>query len=222
MKNVVAIMAHPDDEVLGCGATLSRFAREGCNTHILILATGLTSRGNVDIKQIRDLQDEAKSAARCLGAKSISFENFPDNKMDTIPLLEIIKKVENFIYSKSPDIIFTHHSGDLNIDHQITQRSVLTATRSLPGSKNREIYATEILSSTEFNNPENRIRPDCYFTVSKKDVNASLKALACYKSEIRISPHPRSIEIMKSHLNVRGSECGFEYAECFEVLKIVK
>lgn len=222
MKNVAVIMAHPDDEVLGCGATISRLSREGLQVHILILATGLTSRGTSDEKSIRELQENANLAASCLGAKSIRFESFPDNKMDSVPLLKIIKKIENFLTNTKPDIIFTHHHGDVNIDHTITQRAVLSAARSLPGGKIRELYASEVLSSSEFGYTNNRIRPDCYFILEEKDIVAATDALSCYKTEIREWPHPRSIKAMKTLYNLRGSECGFFAAETFEILKIIK
>lgn len=167
------------------------------------------------------MQGHAKLAAKHLGAASITFDNFPDNKMDTVSLLEVIKKIENFIVLKKPDIIFTHHSDDINIDHDVTQRAVLTAARSLPGSKISEIYASEILSSSEFGKPQFRLRPDCYFKVSNEDIDSAVKALECYKSEIRTWPHPRSINALKASFKLRGSECGYEAAEVFEVLRII-
>ena len=222
MKSAVAIMAHPDDEVLGCGATLSRLKREGYNTYVFILATGITSRGINNKKEIISLRNDAKLAAKSLGVSSIYFEDFPDNKMDTISLLEIVKKVEDFILRINPDIIFTHHDGDANVDHTITQKAVLIAARSLPKSKKKEIFASEILSSSEFGRSDKKIRADCYFQLENEDIKKALKALTFYKSEIRIFPHPRSIDAMQSYYKLRGAECGFHFAETFEVLKIVR
>ena len=131
----------------------------------MLLATGITSRENYKSKDINVIKKNARSASIYLGAKSIQFCSFPDNQMDSIPLLQVVKKIEAFIKSKDPDIIFTHHSDDVNIDHLITQKAVLVATRSLPKTKLREIYASEILSSSEYGKTNQRVRPDCYLTI---------------------------------------------------------
>lgn len=222
MKNIAVIMAHPDDEILGCGATISRLAREGMSVHILILATGLTSRGPASNTALNTLKQEATQAVSRLGASTIHFADFPDNAMDTRPLLEIIKQVENFIERIDPDIIFTHHNGDINIDHDITQRAVLTATRSLPDTKPVEIFACDVLSSTEFGRSDRRPRPDVYFRLEENDIAAIQEALECYRGEIRSWPHPRSTQALEHKLRLRGAECGYNAAEAFEILKIVR
>lgn len=222
MKKIAVIMAHPDDEILGCGATISRLAREGMSVHILILATGLTSRGPADNTALNTLKQEATQAMSCLGANTIHFADFPDNAMDTRPLLEIIKQVEKFIESADPDIIFTHHNGDINIDHDITQRAVLTATRSLPDTKPVEIFACDVLSSTEFGRSDRRPRPDVYFRLDEKDITATQEALKCYRGEIRSWPHPRSTQALEHKLRLHGAECGSQAAEAFEILRMVR
>ena len=222
MKKVAVIMAHPDDEVLGCGASIARLAGEGASVHILIMATGLTSRGEADAKALDALKDETKAAAYMLGAASVEFADFPDNAMDTRALLDVVKTVEIFIRKTDPDMIFTHHSGDINIDHDITQRAVLTAARMLPDTKPIEILACEVLSSTEFGPADKRLKPHCYIRVSDDNLRAALDALGCYKGEIRHWPHPRSKEALMHQLRLRGAECGWGAAEVFEILRIVK
>ena len=222
MKKVVAIMAHPDDEVLGCGATLSRLSREGFEIHIFILATGITSRDQFNNEDINLIKKHSKLASKFIGAKSIQFDSFPDNQMDTVPLLKVIKKIETFLELTNPDLIFTHHSDDVNIDHFITQKAVLAASRSLPNKKLREIYASEILSSSEYGKSDRRIRPDTYFVISDIDVQNAIDAMKCYNNEIREWPHPRSIEAMEHSFRLRGSECGFSAAEVFEVIRVTK
>lgn len=222
MKSVAAIFAHPDDEVLGCGASLHRYSSEGYNTHILILATGLASRGPVDEKQIMLLQDQAKAAARILKAKSVEFYDFPDNQMDTVPLLSVVKKVEEFIKRVKPSVIFTHHEGDINIDHDVTNRAVLTALRTLPNTPPVEVFACEILSSTEFGSVNKMFKPHCYIRVADGDSIAAVNALRCYESEVRSWPHPRSEEALMHQIRLRGTECGWGAAEAFEVLRLVK
>lgn len=222
MKTIAVIMAHPDDEVLGCGATISRLTREGMSAHILILATGLTSRGHADNSALDELKQEATQAITRLGAETIDFADFPDNAMDTKPLLEVIKHVEKFIETVNPDIIFTHHNGDINIDHDITQRAVLTAARSLPDTKSVEIFACDVLSSTEFGRSDRRPRPDSYFRLEEEDISAAQEALQCYDGEIRSWPHPRSTQAIEHKLRLRGAECGCAAAEAFEILKIIR
>lgn len=222
MKKVAVIMAHPDDEVLGCGASIARLAGEGASVHILIMATGLTSRGEADAKALDALKAEAKAAANMLGAASVEFADFPDNAMDTRALLDIVKTVEIFISKTDPDMIFTHHSGDINIDHDITQRAVLTAARMLPDTKPIEILACEVLSSTEFGPADKRLKPHCYIRVSDDNLQVALDALGFYKGEIRHWPHPRSKEALMHQLRLRGAECGWGAAEVFEILRIVK
>ena len=222
IQTVAAIMAHPDDEVLGCGGSLARLSRSGASVFILILATGLTSRGAADKTALLALKDQARAAATRLGAASIDFADFPDNAMDSVPLLEIVRQVELFVTKIKPDLIFTHHCGDINIDHDLTQRAVMTATRSLPKSKPVEVLASEVLSSTEFGPAKKQLQPHLYMRLTEEDVNAAISALICYEGEIRDWPHTRSAKALEHQLRLRGAECGVDAAEVFEVLRMVR
>ena len=124
INTVAVVMAHPDDEVLGCGGSLARLSRSGASVHVFILATGLTSRGPADKAALLALKDQARAATAKLGGKTIEFADFPDNAMDSLPLLKIVKQVESFVTKIKPDLIFTHHSSDINNDHDLTQRAV--------------------------------------------------------------------------------------------------
>ena len=119
----LAIVAHPDDEVLGCGGTIARHALQGDVVYCLILGEGITSRYNqreeASGRKLKQLKSEARQAAKLLGIKKIFFRNFPDNRFDTIPVLEIVKAIEEVKETLKPEVIYTHHQGDLNIDHQI-------------------------------------------------------------------------------------------------------
>ena len=221
-NSVAAIMAHPDDEVLGCGGSLARLSRSGASVQILILATGLTSRGPVGNAPLLALKDQARSAADRLGATTIDFADFPDNAMDSVKLLDIVKQVESFLAKTEPDLIFTHHNGDINIDHDLTQRAVMTATRALPDSKPFDVLACEVLSSTEFGPANKCLKPHLYMRLTEDDVKAAIDALVCYEGEIRDWPHPRSVKALEHQLRLRGAECGVEAAEVFEVLKMVR
>jgi LmbE family N-acetylglucosaminyl deacetylase len=222
IDTVAVIMAHPDDEVLGCGGSLARLARSGASVHIFILATGLTARGQADNEAILALKNQARAATARLGASTINFADLPDNAMDSLPLLEIVKKVEAFLAKIKPDLIFTHHSGDINIDHDLTQRAVMTATRALPGSSPVEVFACEVLSSTEFGPANKRLQPHLYMRLAEEDVKAAIDALFCYEEEIRDWPHPRSVRALEHQLRLRGAECGADYAEVFEVLRSIR
>ena len=151
---ILVIAAHPDDEVLGCGGTIARYANEN-DVHVAILGEGVSSRyeqrTDVPAAQLQKLQADAKAAADVLGARSVSFCGLPDNRFDEVGLLNLIKPVEKWVETFRPDTIYTHHPGDLNIDHSMTFRAVLTATRpdasrvSVPN-----LYTFEVPSSTDW------------------------------------------------------------------------
>ena len=222
MKNILVVAAHPDDEILGCGATIAKFAKQGSKVNILIVSEGITSRDKFrDIKkrhnQILKLRKSAKISAKKIGAKSINFLSFPDNRLDNVPLLEIIKNIESFIFKFKPDTIFTHSSHDLNIDHLITNKATLTACRPIPNSSIKKILTFEILSSTEYN-PNSKFKPN-YFVDIDKFLKKKINSLKEYKSEMRGWPHPRSIKSVKNLAEYRGSNIGIKYAEAFELLR---
>lgn len=217
---IAAIFAHPDDEVLGCGATLARHARDGAEIRILILATGLTSRVDADADALAALRTEAERAAQAMGAASVEFADFPDNQMDSVPLLAVAKRVEAFLESFPAERIYTHHLGDLNVDHQVTHRAVLTACRPLPGASVREILASEVNSSTEWAPPG--LAPAFVptdFVNAAATLEAKLAAMSCYDGELRDWPHPRSLKGITALARWRGTQAGFDAAEAFMTVR---
>jgi LmbE family N-acetylglucosaminyl deacetylase len=222
--NVLAIFSHPDDEVLGCGATLSTLAASGHEVHACILATGSTSRSGIAAseaeEEIGQLQMAAYQAIQCLGGKSVIFGGFPDNRMDSVPLLDVVHFIEKVAGELVPDVVFTQHCGDLNIDHRVTHEAVLTAFRPLPGLKPTTIYSCEVLSSTEWaSSSMPGFQPNSFVPVSSDALEAKQQAMACYTGEIRSWPHPRSREGINHQAALRGSQCGYEFAEAFHVLR---
>ena len=223
--SVLVVAAHPDDEVLGVGGTVARHADGGDQVHTLILAEGLTARGTgldraAATVALNDLQAAALKAASVLGALPPRFAGLPDNRMDTMPLLDIVKYVEAMIADVSPTVVYTHHGGDLNVDHRIVHQAVLTACRPLPGCPVQAIYAFETVSSTEWGSPAlgkpfipNR------FVILGEQLGRKLLALECYASEMRAFPHPRSIESIEALARVRGSSIGAAAAEAFSVVR---
>jgi LmbE family N-acetylglucosaminyl deacetylase len=225
--SVLVVAAHPDDEVLGCGGTIARLANEGQEVRIAILAEGMTSRyrqrEQANQKELNHLHAKAQQAADKVRAKQLVLCKLPDNRMDTVPLLEVVKLVEDLIEKFNPAVIYTHHPGDLNVDHGVVYRAVLTATRPIPGQRVREIYAFEVSSSTEwaFQRLEPSFRPSVFVDIAST-LETKVSALACYDTETRKFPHPRSPEAVRAIAMRWGSVAGFQAAEAFELIRSLR
>ena len=217
---VLVIAAHPDDEALGCGGTMARHARQGEDVHVLFLADGVTSREGAGEVESEARADAARDAAKALGAKPPRFAPMPDNKLATVPLLDVIKAVEAALADIAPDVVYTHHGGDLNVDHGIVHRAVLTACRPLPGCPVRAIYAFEVPSSTEWNDSAEVFIPNRFVDISAT-IDAKMTALECYSGEMRPFPHPRSVQAIEALARWRGAAAGLEAAEAFHVIRRV-
>lgn len=222
-SKILVVAAHPDDEVLGCGATMAKHSKEN-EIYVLILGEGITSRYDNPADAFKDdlakLKEKAEKSAKLLGAKQVFFFDLSDNRFDTVPFLDIVKKVEKLIYDIKPDIVFTHHSGDLNIDHRITFQAVMTAARPQNNNSVKEIYSFEILSSTEWScqKIERPFLPNVFEDASEH-IEKKLEALKIYESEMKEFPHPRSEEGVKILAQKRGMEVGLKYAEAFELIR---
>jgi len=223
-KSILVISAHPDDEILGCGGTIARLVREGYDAYTLILGEGATSRDverNVEKRknEICDLKKQAKDANKILGVKDVFFFDLPDNRFDTVPLLDIVKKVEGIKNRIKPDIIFTHYKNDLNIDHQIVYKAVLTATRPLEGETVKKIFSFEIPSSTEWNYPLS-FSPDMFYDIVDT-IDLKMEALKAYIYELREYPHPRSLKGVQIINQFYGMRVGLKYAEAFKLVRSI-
>lgn len=213
--------------MLGCGGTIARLAKEGHEIYITILGEGIASRycspDQMMPLLIDQLHECSRKVAYLLGAKDLFTYNMPDNRFDTFPLLDLVKIIEGLISDIHPQIIYTHHGGDLNIDHQISYRAVLTATRPIGGEPVQEIYAFEVPSSTEwaFQHIEPNFRPNVFVDISAT-IDIKVAALSCYKSEIRKFPHPRSPEAIHNLARYRGIAVGREAAEAFELIRAIR
>jgi N-acetylglucosamine malate deacetylase 1 len=227
-SNILVVVAHPDDEVLGCGASIAKWTLLGNTVHILIMAEGLTSRSlvrdrNAKSKELSLLSKLAHQAGAVLGATSVKLLGFPDNRMDSLDLLDIIKAIEKEVDCIKPNIVVTHHYGDLNVDHQITHNAVITACRPQPGQSVRRILTFEIPSSTEWQTKGVgfAFQPNWFEDVSNT-IDLKIKALNIYKSEMRDWPHARSIESVKYLSRWRGSSIGCEAAEAMFLIREMK
>jgi LmbE family N-acetylglucosaminyl deacetylase len=224
---ILVIAAHPDDEVLGCGATAARLVAEGHEVHFVILGEGVTSRhadrSAADAAQLSALHQHTHAAAAKLGVKSVTLHQLPDNRLDTVPLLEVVKIVEELVDRLKPEVIYTHHGGDLNVDHGVIHRAVLTATRPVAGQTVHQIYAFEVPSSTEwaFQRLEPAFRPNVFVDVTRT-LEAKIAAMECYASEARKFPHPRSPEALRAIAMRWGSVAGCGAAEAFELVRSIR
>ena len=223
MKKILVFAAHPDDELLGLGATIRRLSNEGAIARAVIMAEGISSRSekrsDADRKELEELQEDSRKAASIIGYKSIDFCGLPDNRMDGMELLDVIKIVCSYVDKYDPDTIFTHHHGDLNIDHRITCEAVLTACRPTGNNRVQRIYSIETPSSTEWNfNYAEPFRPNVFFDVSDT-MKAKIDGMACYRTESTEYPHPRSAEALRSLGRQRGTASGFKMAEAFVLLR---
>lgn len=226
MKNILVFAAHPDDELLGIGGTIRRLANEGALARAVIMAEGLTSReesrDKANKKELLALQRDAKKASNIIGYKSIDFCGLPDNRMDGLELLDVVKIVSKYVEKYKPDTIFTHHHGDLNIDHRITCEAVLTACRPVGNYSVKRIFAFETPSSSEWNyNYSEPFKPNVFFDVTET-IESKIKGMKCYKTEAAQPPHPRSADALLALGKYRGSNVGFGMAEAFELLREVK
>jgi LmbE family N-acetylglucosaminyl deacetylase len=222
---IMIIAAHPDDEILGCGGTISRLTKEGKTALTLVLGGGITARRPISQKdsssaEVEALKKQALKANKIVGVRKVIMYDFPDNRFDQVPLLEIVKIIEKVKNEFKPDIVFTHYEKDLNIDHRITYQAAITASRPLPGETIKEIYSFEVLSSTQCNYPLS-FSPDTFFNIDKTIKN-KIQALRLYRSELRGFPNPRSIEGVKISARFWGMWVGLHYAEAFKAIRIIK
>jgi LmbE family N-acetylglucosaminyl deacetylase len=225
--SVLVLAAHPDDEVLGCGGTIARLGREGRDVFIAILGEGLTSRyarrEDADVAKLRALQSDSQKVANLLGAKRLYTFGLPDNRFDTIPLLDVVKVIEDLIREIRPQVVYTQHGGDLNIDHTVLFRATLTATRPMKGSSIRTLYAYEVASSSEwsFQLFEPVFRPNVFMDIADT-LNVKLAAMQAYESEARQFPHPRSPEALVAQARHWGATAGLDAAEAFQVIREIR
>lgn len=224
-KKILIVAAHPDDEVLGCFGTVARLIKEGYEAYTLILGEGKTSRDDQRVvenkkDEIEVLNTEIQKANDTIGIKKVFVESFADNRFDSVDLLDIIKVISKVKDEVKPDIIFTHYEHDLNIDHQITYKAVITATRPMEDECVKEIYSFEILQSTEWNYPLS-FSPDTFFDTSDT-IDLKIDAMKAYTSELCEYPHPRSLEGIELNAKYQGMRVGKKYVEAFKSVRVIK
>jgi len=215
-ERVLVVAAHPDDEVLGCGGTMATLAARGAAITVAFLADGVTARGAIDQTALGARHAAARSACEILGAGEPLFGDFPDNRMDTLPRLEVIQFVEALVREHAPDTLITHHTGDVNIDHRRVHEAVVTACRPQQGHPVRTLLFFEVPSSTEWQTPGSGapFLPNWFCDISEH-LKAKLTALEAYAQELRLWPHPRSRQAVEHLAHWRGACVGCDAAEAF-------
>jgi LmbE family N-acetylglucosaminyl deacetylase len=226
-KKIMIVVAHPDDELLGLGGTMNKLINEySVQTHLIILGEGITSRSDSrDVSlwenELQIHKSNIKKAQEAIGYHSLSVHDFPDNRFDAVNLLDIIKVIEAEKMSFNPDVIFTHHGGDLNIDHQKTFEAVVTSCRPMESENVKTIITFETPSGTEWrasSDPRHFI-PNLYFKISEQNLAAKIKGMESYEFESRAYPHPRSPEALKITAQKNGINIGVPLAEAFCLIR---
>jgi LmbE family N-acetylglucosaminyl deacetylase len=222
MSDAIAVIAaHPDDEVLGCGGTMARLADEGCEVHVLLMADGETSRASAAEpaaggERLSARNAAAENARAILRYASVQALGLPDNRMDRLELLDVVRPVETFLQRYRPRTVFTHHAGDVNIDHRVVHDAVIAACRPQPGYPVTELLFFEVPSSTEWRPPASgeMFCPNWFVDISAT-MGRKLEALQAYQSEMRAFPHPRSARAVEALALWRGASVGAPAAEAF-------
>lgn len=217
MSNLI-IAAHPDDEILGCAGLIKKQRKRGIDSYVLILTDGAGNRYTEE-KRL-SLRKSALEANKKAGTKGVFFEDLPNQELDAIPLTKIIRVIEKYLNKVMPDIVFTHHGGDLNKDHRLVFEATITAIRPIINQRVKKVFSYHVASSTEWNliEGENSFVPNTFVDI-KKEIEAKIEAMKCYKSEIKKYPHPRSPQAIKAYANYWGLIAGMEYAEPLRLIR---
>lgn len=225
-KTVLVIVAHPDDEVLGCGGFISKCTSGGADVHVSFVSDGVGARLSSQCEHETLLEmrrHAAEVSSNVLGVQSIRFGDFLDNQLDSVPLLKVVQYVERIIEELRPDTVVTHHAGDLNIDHRRVHQAVMTACRPQHGHPVRTLLCFEVPSSTEWQPPGSGIpfEPGWFVDISAT-LAPKLAALDAYSAEMRDSPHPRSREGIEHLARWRGATVGCHAAEAFMLARALR
>jgi LmbE family N-acetylglucosaminyl deacetylase len=221
LGSVLVVAAHADDEVLGCGGVIARMAAEGRAVHVLHMADGESSRA-ADAREtfvpdrLAARKAAAEKACRILGCVSVEALGLPDNRLDRLDLLDVVKHIEAVVLHYQPSTVLTHHAGDVNIDHRVVHDAVISACRPQPGHPVNELLVFEVPSSTEWRPPGSAapFTPNWFVDISAT-LETKLEALQAYAEELRPFPHPRSLRAVEALARWRGATAGMDAAEAF-------
>jgi LmbE family N-acetylglucosaminyl deacetylase len=221
-KSILVVAAHPDDEVLGCGGAIARWVNEGCTVHVAFLADGVTSReadAGAHATELAARRAASRAACNILGVTSVSFGDHPDNQLDTVSLLTLSKEVSALVETHRPELVLTHHAGDLNVDHRQAHEAVATACRPQPGHVVKRILCFEVASSTGWRlDPQHAFHPNVFVDITST-LEKKLDGLRAYDVEMRKWPHARSVAAAEHLARWRGATVGVAAAEAFALAR---
>jgi LmbE family N-acetylglucosaminyl deacetylase len=228
-KRILLVVAHPDDELLGCGASLNKLINEyDCRVKVVILGEGITSRSEKRNvlewqKQLDVHKGNIRKAQQAIGYQELSTYQFPDNRFDSVDLLDIIKTIEAEKNAFNPSVVMTHHGGDLNIDHQRTFEAVVTSCRPMSQEMVKSIITFETPSGTEWRavSDPRHFLPNLFFAVTEKNMEAKITGMEFYEFEKRPYPHPRSPEALRIQARRWGVAIGADFAEAFTIIRSI-
>ncbi|MFC1907385.1 PIG-L deacetylase family protein [Chloroflexota bacterium] len=227
--NVLVVCAHPDDEVLGAGGTLAKHNIAGDNVYSCLLCEQATIRNTKP--EHESLLKQVNEAANIIGIKETMFFDFPDIRLNIVPILELVQSIEHAVIKFKPEVIYTHHTGDLTDDHKIVFDATMTAVRlperrtrkELPSDLIKEVLCFEVPSATDWAVPLSGqvFRPNVFVDI-KNTLKLKIKALEQYEKIIKEFPHPRSVENLETLAKYRGAQSGYELAESFMLMRMLR
>lgn len=219
-KRILVVAAHPDDEVFGVGGTITSHAQQGDSVVVLVLTDGVTARHDVTEPQ----KAATRKACALLGVSNVWFADLPDQRLDDLPLLEVIRPITQVVREFRPQIVYTHHRGDANQDHRVAFAATLVAARPFGDNPVERVLCYEVASSTEWGPPlaEWAFAPSVYVDIHAT-LEAKLRAVEVYRetfvSEVKPFPHPRSPEAVRIYAQYRGVTVGMPAAEAFVLVR---
>jgi LmbE family N-acetylglucosaminyl deacetylase len=219
--NILIIAPHPDDEVLGCGGIMKKYSEAGNHVNVLVVSRGAPKLYSDE--KIKNVRKEARAAHHILGVKETIFLDFPAPELDTVSVSEISRAIAEVIKKYNIQTVYLPHRGDIHHDHRIVFNAGLVACRPVGQYSVKEIYGYETLSETEWAAPygDDAFIPTSFVNITEQ-IDSKLEAFKCFKSQIRPFPNSRSLETIEALAKFRGATVGFERAEGFTSIRIIK
>lgn len=220
-KNILIVVAHADDEVLGCGGTIRKFAMQGASVNVMLLSTGVFGRTGAQESENQERIRSIHKTKNILSIDEFLLRDYPDNKFDTLSVSEIAKDIEEVVRQKQPQLVITHHSGDLNQDHRQVYHATMIACRPIPNAPVQALWSCEIPSASGWQATDDKpFIPDVFIDITEH-MNAKKEALEAYAQEMRDFPHARSYEGCEALARWRGSSVGLGAAEAFVTNRLI-
>jgi len=217
---ILVIAPHPDDEVLGCGGTIKKYSKRGDEVYLCLVTKAYTPDWSKKFLESR--KKEIPKAGKILGIKETFFLDLPSVRLDTVPQKKLNDLISDCVNRVKPELVFIPHGGDINKDHRLVFEASMVAIRPKPGCPVKKALCYEVLSGTDwsasFPKKEGVFVPNVYIDILK-NLKGKLRAMACYKTELKKYPHPRSLKAISILAEKRGLEAGLKLAEAFMLIR---